>query len=127
MKMSETPKETTPAPEKEKPKVRDWREYFNVSEDTKVDTVNRLDIMVGVNQYKGQTAIFMCKVTDRGRCQNFNPLPPYLWEKAIPIINDYVGRIAEIEKQAMVDSVKEELERLKSLGVDVSALIKEVA
>ena len=113
--------------EKTESEAKDWKEYFNVKESTKVDTVDRLDIMVGVNEYKGQTAIFMCKVTDRGRCQAFNPLPAYLWEKAIPIINGYSKRIKEIELESMTDNVTKELERLKALGVDVSALIKKVA
>lgn len=111
----------------EKAKVRDWKKYFNVRESTKVDTVNRLDIMVGVNEYKGQTAIFMCKITDRGRCQSFNPLPPYLWEKAVPVISGYIERIGEIERKAMVADVTKELERLKALGVDISALVDKVA
>ena len=107
--------------------AKDWKEYFNVREVTKIDTVDRLDIMVGVNEYKGQTAIFMCKVTDRGRCQAFNPLPAYLWEKAIPVLQGYGKRIKEIELKSMEDNVTKELLRLKSLGVDVSSLIKKVA
>jgi len=106
--------------------AKDWREYFNVTESTKIDTVDRLDIMVGVNQYKGQTAIFMCKVTDRGRAQSFSPLPAYLWEKALPVIGGYIKRIGELERKAMVDNVVKELERLKALGVDVKDLLKQV-
>jgi len=106
--------------------TKDWKDYFNVKEATKIDTVDRLDIMVGVNEYKGQTAIFMCKITDRGRAQSFSPLPAYLWEKALPIIGGYIKRIGEIERRAMVDSVVKELERLKALGVDVKDILKQV-
>jgi len=105
---------------------RNWREYKGVVEATPIDTVDRLTIYVGVNEYKGNHLIFVAKVTDKDFQRSFFSMPAYVWEKAIPVLQNYVKRIGEIEKKAMAEAVLKELKRLQELGIDVKSLINQL-
>lgn len=121
------PKETPTATEtKEKPTRKDWKAFKGVVESTEVDKVDRLSIYAGVNEYKGTHLVFMAKVTDKDYQKAFFGMPAYVWEKALPILRKYTGKIAEIEKKAMADAVVVELKRLKELGIDVADLVQQV-
>jgi len=111
------------APEEEKPK-KNWKENFNVKECVKVETIDRLDIMIGVNEYKGSTMVFAAKVTDKDFSRQFFSLPAYVWQKVIVELSKILLHIAEIEKKSMSDAVVKELQRLKDLGIDISSLVK---
>ena len=110
----------------EKPSRKSWREFKSVKEATEIDKVERLSVYAGVNEYKGTHLVFMAKVTDKDYQRAFFGMPAYVWEKALPILAEYVGRIAEIEKTAMADAVIVELKRLKELGIDVAGLVEKV-
>lgn len=120
----------TTVPEKaEEPKEsarRDWKSYKGVVECTPIDTVDRLTIYAGVNEYKGNHLVFLAKVTDKDFQRAFFSMPAYVWEKAIPILQNYVSRIAEIEKKAMAQAVLNELKRLQELGIDVKSLVEKL-
>jgi hypothetical protein len=103
-----------------------WKEFKNVKESSLIDTVDRLQIVAGVNEYKGNHYVFIAKVTDKDFQRSFFSLPAYVWQKAIPVIQDYTQRIAEIEKKAMEQQVLEELKRLKEMGIDVKALAQQL-
>jgi len=103
-----------------------WKEYKGVVECTPIDTVDRLTIYAGVNEYKGNHLVFIAKVTDKDFQRAFFSMPAYVWEKAIPILQNYVSRIAEIEKKAMAEQVLNELKRLQELGIDVKSLIQQL-
>jgi len=53
-------------------------------------------------------------------------MPAYVWEKAIPTLQNYVSRIAEIEKKAMAEAVLNELKRLQELGIDVKSIVEKL-
>ena len=110
----------------EKPSRKSWREFKNVVEAKEIDKVERLSVFAGVNEYKGTHLVFMAKVTDKDYQRAFFGMPAYVWEKAMPVLNEYVGRIAEIEKTAMAEAVLVELKRLKELGIDVAGLVEKV-
>ena len=110
----------------EKPTRKDWRAFKNVVEATEIDKVERLSVFAGVNEYKGTHLVFMAKVTDKDYQKAFFGMPAYVWEKALPILKEYTGKIAEIEKKAMADAVLVELKRLKELGIDVAGLVEKV-
>lgn len=103
-----------------------WRDNFNVKESTNIETVDRLTIVAGVNEYKGQHLIFLAKVTDKNFSRQFFGMPATLWQQAIPAIQKYIPKLAEIEKKSMVESVQKELQRLAELGIDISSLVKKV-
>jgi len=105
---------------------RNWKEYKGVVECTPVDTVDRLTIYAGVNEYKGNHLVFLAKVTDKDFQRAFFSMPAYVWEKALPILQNYVRRIGEIEKKAMADAVLAELKRLQELGIDVKSLVNQL-
>ena len=127
---SETEQTITTVPEQtEEPKEsprRDWKSYKGVVECTPIDTVDRLTIYAGVNEYKGNHLVFLAKVTDKDFQRAFFSMPAYVWEKAIPILQNYVSRIAEIEKKAMAQAVLNELKRLQELGIDVKSLVEKL-
>ena len=103
-----------------------WKENFNVKEMTEIDKVDRLRIIAGVNEYKGQHLIFVSKVTDKDFSRQFFSMPAWVWEKTIPVIKQYIPKIAEIEKQAMAEAVAKELQRLKEMGIDIGEILKRV-
>ena len=105
---------------------RNWKEYKGVVECTPIDTVDRLTIYAGVNEYKGNHLVFIAKVTDKDFQRAFFSMPAYVWEKAIPVLQNYVKRIGEIEKKAMAEAVLKELKRLQELGIDVKSLINQL-
>ena len=105
---------------------RNWKEYKGVVECTPVDTVDRLTIYAGVNEYKGTHLVFLAKVTDKDFQRAFFSMPAYVWEKALPILQNYVRRIGEIEKKAMAEQVLAELKRLQELGIDVKSLVQQL-
>jgi len=112
---------------KEKPLGRrNWREFKNVVEYEPVGQVDRLNIVAGVHQYKGNHLVFVAKVTEKDFARSFFSMPAYMWEKALPILQKYVNNIAEIEKKAMEQAVIAELKRLQELGIDVKALINRI-
>ena len=124
--MPETEEAPTEAPtetaEAEKPSRKSWRAFKSVVEATEVDKVERLSVFAGVNEYKGTHLVFVAKITDKEYQKAFFGMPAYVWEKALPILKKYVGRIADIEKKAMAEAVLIELKRLKELGIDVEGL-----
>ena len=105
---------------------RNWKEYKGVVECTPIDTVDRLTIYAGVNEYKGNHLVFLAKVTEKEFQRAFFSMPAFVWEKAIPILQNYVKRIGEIEKKAMADAVLKELKRLQELGIDVKSLVQQL-
>lgn len=105
---------------------RNWKEYKGVIECTPIDTVDRLTIYAGVNEYKGNHLVFIAKVTDKDFQRAFFSMPAYVWEKALPILQNYVRRIGEIEKKAMAEQVLKELKRLQELGIDVKSLVQQL-
>ena len=105
---------------------RNWKEYKGVVECTPVDTVDRLTIYAGVNEYKGNHLVFLAKVTEKEFQRAFFSMPAYVWEKALPILQTYVKRIGEIEKKAMANAVLAELKRLQELGIDVKSLVNQL-
>jgi arabinogalactan endo-1,4-beta-galactosidase len=106
----------------EKPKIT-WTENFHVKADVKVDTVDRLEIHVGVNEYKGSTLVFLAKVTDQNFSRQFFSMPAYLWEKTIAELQKVLPDVAKIEKASMVSAAAAELKRLKELGIDIDAIL----
>jgi len=108
------------------PAPKNWRENFTVREDTTVETVERLSVIVGANEYKGQTLVFIAKVTDKNFSRQFFSMPSWVWDKAIPIIQGYSARVGEIEKKAMAQRALAELKRLQELGVDVKGLLEKL-
>jgi len=114
-------------PEAEKKSARkDWKEFKGVVEAEKLDTIDRLDIVAGVNQYKGNHFVFVAKVTEEGFQRAFFSMPAYAWNKALPVLTGYASRIGEIEKQAMAKAVIDELKRLKELGIDIKGLVEQL-
>jgi hypothetical protein len=107
-------------------KKKGWKEFKGVIESEVIDTIDRLQIVAGVNEYKGNHYVFIGKVTDADFQKAFFSLPAYVWAKAVPILNKYVGSISEIEKKSMTQAVLIELKRLKELGIDVSEIAKQV-
>jgi len=112
-------------PEEEKV-VKTWLENFSVRECEDIETVDRLTIKAGINEYKGQHLVFLAKVTDKDFSRQFFSMPAYVWEKAIPVLQRMTPKIAEVEKATMANAVKAELERLKALGVDINAILASV-
>ena len=105
---------------------RDWREFKNVVEYQPVGQVDRLNIVAGVHQYKGNHLVFVAKVTEKDFARSFFSMPAHMWQKALPILQKYVNNIAEIEKKAMEQAVIAELKRLQELGIDVKALVNRI-
>jgi len=70
--------------------------------------------------------VFLAKVTEKDFQRSFFSMPAYVWEKALPILQNYVRRIGEIEKKAMADQVLKELKRLQELGIDVKSLVQQL-
>jgi len=118
--------ETAPTEPTPETTAKDWKENFNVKESKEVEKVERLSVVVGVNEYKGQHLVFMAKVTDKNFSRQFFSMPAYVWDKTIPALQEYVVKIGEIEKKAMTDKALEELKRLAELGVDVKALLRKL-
>lgn len=106
--------------------MQDWRAFKNVVEHQVIDTLDRLQIVAGVNQYKGNYYVFLAKVTDKNFQRSFFMLPAMTWSKALPVISNYVSKIGEIEKKALVQKVVEELKRLRALGIDVKAIAQQL-
>jgi len=105
---------------------KSWKENFNVKEMTEIETVDRLRVIAGVNEYKGNFLVFLAKVTDKDFSRQFYSMPAYVWQKALPIIQNYTLSIADVEKKAMADAVLKELQKLKELGIDIGELAKRV-
>lgn len=131
--MAETPvrdiEQPAPAPapaEAEAPAKGLWRDKFNVKQEAVIETVDRMSIIVGVNEYKGNYLVFLAKATSPNFARQFLSMPAYVWDKAIPALQKFVGSIAEVEKKAMADAVLTELKRLKDLGIDIKALASQV-
>jgi hypothetical protein len=125
----EVPSRDVPTEEEEEAETgeaRPWTEFKNVVEHTTIDVVDRLSIVAGVNKYKGNYMIFLAKITDKNFQRSFFSMPAYVWSKAIPIIQGYVDKIGEIEKQEIAKQVLEELKRLKEMGIDVKVLAQQV-
>jgi len=118
----ETEEEATPTAVTPK----DWKQNFSVKESKEVEKVERLSIVVGVNEYKGQHLVFLAKVTDKNFSRQFFSMPAFIWEKTVPALQEYIGKIAEIERASLEVKALEELRRLASFGVDVKALLKKV-
>jgi len=116
---------TTTEPETTEPR-RDWRQNFNVKEEKDVETIDRLTIKAGINEYKGNLLVFLAKVTDKNFSRTFFSMPAYVWEKAIPILQEITPRIAEVEKQTMKENLAKELARLKELGIDINEVVSMV-
>jgi len=106
------------------PKRVNWKENYGVKELKEIMTVDRLKLYVGVNEYKGELRIFVAKVSDKDFCRQFFAMPASVWQKAIPTINEMIGKVSEIEKQIMIEKFREEVERLKSMGIDVTQIIR---
>jgi hypothetical protein len=122
-----TEPETAEETEKtEKPVRKTWIQNFSVKEVEDIETVDRLTIKAGINEYKGSMLVFLAKVTDKEFSRQFFSMPAYVWEKALPILQKYIPRIAEAEKNMMAVNVTKELERLKELGIDISTILKKV-
>lgn len=122
----EAPADTSEPEEGKKTARKNWTEFKGVVESSKIDTIDRLDIVVGVNEYKGNHFVFLAKVTDAGFQRAFMSMPAYVWQKTIPVLQGYASRIGEIEKTAMAKAVVDELKRLKELGIDIKALADQV-
>jgi len=120
----EEPTETAEATQERKRKT--WNENFNVKEMSEIETVDRLRVITGVNEYKGNFLVFLAKVTDKEFSRQFFSMPAYVWQKALPLIDKYTKSIAEVEKKSMANAVLVELKRLKELGIDTDALLKQV-
>jgi len=106
------------------PKRVNWRENYGVKEVKEIMEVDRLKLYVGVNEYKGELRVFIAKVSDKDFCRQFFAMPASVWQKALPVVNEMCGKVSEIEKQIMIQKFREEVERLKSMGIDVSAIIR---
>jgi hypothetical protein len=118
--------ETEEAETEEAQPKKNWAENFNVKQKEVIETVDRLNIVTGVNEYKGNFLVFMAKVTDKDFSRQFYSMQAYVWLKALPTIEKMAKSIAEVEKKAMADKVMVELKRLKELGIDVTALAGKV-
>jgi len=116
----------TEQPTEEAPTKKNWKENFNVKEMTEIETIERLRIIAGVNEYKGNYLVFLAKVTDKDFSRHFFSMPAWVWNKALPVLQKHALGIAEVEKKAMADAVLAELKRLKELGIDVGALVGQV-
>jgi len=117
------PEPATPdVSEEQAGKRKKWTEFKGVIESTTIDEVDRLKIVAGVNEYKGNHYVFLGKVTEADFQRAFFSMPAYVWQKALPILSDYAQRIGVIEKQAMAKAVLDELKRLKELGIDIKAI-----
>jgi hypothetical protein len=117
---------TETEPEESEAQTQSWKEFKNVVESTTIDVIDRLSIVAGVNQYKGNYMVFIAKVTDKDFQRAFFSMPAYVWQKAIPVLQQYVGKIGEIEKKAIAEQVLAELKRLKEMGIDVKALASQL-
>jgi len=104
----------------------DWRETFGVKNDVLIDTIDRLEIRVGVNFYKNQYQLFIAKVTDKGFLRQFYALPSWVWEKILPTLRLKLDEIKDIEREDMTRKVLSEIEKLKTMGVDVEELLRKV-
>jgi len=103
---------------------RNWMERFNVKSDVHIDTIDRLEIHVGVNYYDGNYNIYVAKVTESGFCKSFYALPTAIWKKLLPYINKFTEEVSRIELEDRKAKILEEIEKLKQLGVDISKLVK---
>jgi len=101
-----------------------WKERFNVKTSQLIDTIDRLQIHVGVNYYDGSYNIFVAKVTESGYCKSFYALPTSLWNKILPLLQKYINEVSRIELEDRKAKILEEIEKLKQLGVDISKLVK---
>jgi len=117
--------EESEAEEEAKPR-KDWKENFHVIQMEEIETVDRLKIVTGVNEYKGVHVVFLAKVTDKNFSRQFFSMPAWVWNKALPIVQKQAASIAEVEKAAMIKAVTAELKRLQELGIDVSAVLKQI-
>lgn len=124
--VAEAPADVSEPEEAQASKKKNWVAYKGVIESAVIDTVDRLDIVAGVNEYKGNHYVFLAKVTDKEFQRAFFNMPAYVWQKALPILSGYVDRMAEIEKQAMAEAVISELKRLKELGIDIKAIAEQI-
>jgi len=120
------PVETVPAKAEAKEERATWRSKFGVKEEAIIEEIERVKIVAGVNEYKGNYLVFLAKETSPTFARQFFSMPAYVWEKALPQLQRLAGSIAEIEKKAMANAVLVELKRLKELGIDIKALVKEV-
>jgi len=124
-----TPPADVTEPETEEAKKsgrQNWKEFKGVVDSSVIDTIDRLSIVAGVNEYKGNHYVFLGKVTEGDFQRAFFSMPAYAWKKAIPILTGYVDRIADIEKASMANAVLVELKRLKELGIDVTQLLEQL-
>jgi hypothetical protein len=118
--------EETEAVEEEKPK-KDWVENFSVKKQVDIETIDRLTVKVGINEYKGNTLVFIAKVTDKNFSRQFFSMPAYVWQKALEELKKIIPDVAEVEKQTMTVNIEKELARLKELGIDITAIAQKVA
>lgn len=119
--------ETTPETVKPTQSTRAlWRDKFGVKEEQIIEEIERIKIVAGVNEYKGNYLVFLAKETSPNYARQFFSMPAYVWEKAIVSLKGFASRIAEIEKKAMAEAVLVEMRRLKELGIDVQALASKV-
>jgi len=80
--------------------LKNWVQYVSgVQEEEYVDTVERYNIFVGINEYKGKRYIFMAKVTDKGFVGQFFMQTPELWVKSILALHKYIKEFPEMEKK----------------------------
>lgn len=119
-----TTEETAETETEEATPKKDWKENFNVKDMTVIDTVDRLQIVAGVNEYKGNFLVFLAKVTDKNFSRQFFSMPAWVWQKTLEVVKKHASSIAEVEKKAMVQKVVEEIKRLRELGIDVSEALK---
>ncbi len=76
--------------------LKNWVQYMSgIQESEHVDTVERYNIFVGINKYKGKTYVFMAKVTDKGFVGQFFMQTPELWVKSISALHKYIKQFQE--------------------------------
>jgi len=106
--------------------MQDWRSFKGVVEHTVIDVIDRLQVVAGVNQYKGNYYVFVAKITDKNFQRSFFMLPALTWQKTLPVLSNYINKIGEIERKALAQQALEELKRLQALGIDVKALVQQL-
>jgi len=74
--------------------LKNWIQYMHgIEESEYVDTVERFNIFVGINEYKDKRYIFMTKVTDKGFVGQFFMQTPELWVKSILALQKYIEKL----------------------------------
>ena len=101
-----------------------WKENYNVKELKEIVEIDRLKLYVGINEYKGELRVFVAKVSDKDFCRQFFAMPASVWDKTVPVIAEMSSKVSEIEKQLILQKFREEVERLKAMGIDVTQALQ---